>query len=87
MWLGDVIDTVVVAEGIETALSVQCATGTPSVATLSAHTMASLILPERVRSVLIAADPGHVGERCAYDAVERWACRGLAVRITRPGGR
>ena len=77
VWLGVVMDTVVVAEGIETALSVQRATCTPSVATLSAHTMASLILPERVRSVIIAADPGHVGERCAYDAAERWACRGL----------
>jgi len=72
VWLGDVMDTVVVAEGIETALSVQCATGIPSVATLSAYTMPSVILPGRVRSVVIAADPGHVGERYAYDAAERW---------------
>ena len=36
VWLGEVMDTVVVAEGIETALSVQCATGIPAVATLSA---------------------------------------------------
>jgi putative DNA primase/helicase len=86
VWLGDVMDTVVVAEGIETALSVQCATSIPSVATLSAHTMASLMLPGRVRSVIIAADLGHVGERCAYDAAERWTCRGLTVRIARPGG-
>ena len=87
VWLGEVMDTVVVAEGIETALSVQCATGIPAVATLSAYTMASLILPKKVCSVLIAADADHVGERCAHDAAEQWASQGLAVRIARPGGR
>ena len=87
VWLGDVTDTIVVAEGIETALSVQAATGLPSVATLCAYTLPSLVLPERARSVVIAADPGQVGERWAVAAADRWVAEGRRVRIALPDGR
>lgn len=85
VWLGNIIDTVAIAEGIETALSVQCATAIPAVASLSAHTLSSLLLPDRARIVVIAADAGNVGERCAHDAAERWTSEGRTVRIALPG--
>ena len=53
---------IVVAEGIETALSVQACTGTPAVAALSAYFLPDLMLPCSASRVIIAADTGATGE-------------------------
>jgi phage/plasmid primase-like uncharacterized protein len=84
--LGVPDDTLLVAEGIETALSVQQVYGVPAWAALSATGMQNLVLPERVKLVIICADnDGHgVGNRAAEHAAKNWAGEGRAVKITTP---
>jgi hypothetical protein len=73
-----------VAEGIETSLSYMQLTGTPTWAALSAGGMRSLILPENVVEVVIAADPDPVGMISARAAARRWIGEGRRVAIARP---
>jgi hypothetical protein len=75
-----------VSEGIETGLSVQQATGIPTLAALSAAGMKALLLPASVRDVFIAADPDDVGMDAAQTAARRWHAEGRIVRIVRPPG-
>jgi len=75
---------VAVAEGIETGLSVQQATGIPTIAALSAAGVQALLLPARVREVFIAADPDDVGMKAAEAAARRWHAEGRIVRIVKP---
>jgi phage/plasmid primase-like uncharacterized protein len=75
---------VAVSEGIETGLSVQQATGIPTIAALSAAGMQTLILPARVQEVFIAADPDDVGMKAAHSAARRWHADGRVVRIVKP---
>jgi hypothetical protein len=88
VWLSDEREPhrITVAEGIETALSVQAATGIPAVAALSAHFLPHLVLPVSVREVLLAADPGKVGEEWAGRAAEKWHREGRSVSIALPKG-
>ncbi len=75
-----------VAEGIETGLSVQHATGIPTWAALSAGGMRNLILPKLPHAtfVTIAADADQVGIHSAQFAAERWISEGRKVRIVLP---
>ncbi|WP_457089481.1 toprim domain-containing protein [Microvirga sp. P5_D2] len=75
-----------VAEGIETALSVQLATGIPAWSALSANGIRALRLPPLPLAtvVTIAADPDPVGMNAACDAAERWLAEGREVRIAAP---
>jgi hypothetical protein len=84
--LGDVRDAMVIAEGVETALSASRLIGFPAVATLGAANMRGLVVPTRVRRVVIAADRDEkaVGERAARDLGERLAARGVDARIAFP---
>lgn len=84
--LGDIRDAMVVAEGVETALSASRMIGVPAVATLGAGNMRALIVPPRVRRVVIAADrdPKGVGERAARDLGERLAACGVDASIVFP---
>jgi putative DNA primase/helicase len=75
-----------VSEGIETGLSVQQATGIPTLAALSAAGMQALVLPAGVQEVFIAADPDSVGMKAAQVAARRWHAEGRIVRIVRPPG-
>jgi putative DNA primase/helicase len=75
---------VAVAEGIETGLSVQQATGIPTIAALSAAGVQALLLPARIREVFIAADPDEVGLKAAEAAARRWHGEGRIVRIVKP---
>jgi hypothetical protein len=88
VWLHDEHEPyrIVVAEGVETALSVQAATGIPAVAALSAYFLPHLLLPASVHDVLIAADPGNVGEEWASRAADRWHREGRSVSIALPRG-
>ena len=84
--LGKCGEHLAVAEGIETARSVQQATGIPAWAALSAGGIRSLILPPLPLAavVTIAADPDPVGMRAAMAAAERWHAEGRQVRVARP---
>lgn len=86
--LADVNDTLVVAEGIETAASVMLATGFPAWAAISAVGLQLLVLPPVpiASNVVIAADHDRngVGIRAAHTAAKRWYAEGRHVRIALP---
>ena len=75
-----------VAEGIESALSVQQASGIPAWAALSTSGMRSLELPPDINMVVICADNdvNGAGEIAAKAAAERWIAEGRRVRIAMP---
>jgi phage/plasmid primase-like uncharacterized protein len=73
-----------VAEGIETALSVQQITNLPTVAALSAAGMRSLRWPPQVRRLWIAADNDEVGRGAAEVLLERALRAGLQAHIKLP---
>lgn len=77
-------DTVAVCEGIETGLSYQEATGTPTWCALSAGGIRSLILPPEICNVIVACDPDPVGVMAARAAARRWLDEGRHVSICRP---
>ncbi len=78
MPLDQIGDTLALAEGIETALSVQQLTNLPTWACLSAVGLQKVVLLERIRHALIACDGDPVGRRHATKA---------AVRLEREGRR
>ena len=80
--------SLVLAEGIETALSVMQATSKPTWACLSTSGLKSVTLPREVREVVIAADGDEPGEKAAHDAAQRFMAEGRTVRIMRaPDGK
>jgi putative DNA primase/helicase len=76
----------VVAEGIETALSAAVACAMPSWAALSAGGIQSLILPRDATHIVICADNDTcgIGERAARNAAARWFAEGRRVRVAMP---
>ena len=72
-----------VAEGIETALTAIVA-NVPAWAALSSGGIRSLILPEVVRDIMIAADPDTVGMVAARAAPLRWRAEGRRVVVACP---
>jgi putative DNA primase/helicase len=75
-----------IAEGIETALSVGQSCGLVAWAALSAGGIRNLVLPAEARMVLICADndANGVGQRNANAAAERFLAAGRRVRIALP---
>jgi len=73
-----------IAEGIETALSAMQATGSPTWAAMSAPGLRSLHLPPVVRDIIVLADGDAAGEAAAKAAALRWSRAGRLVRIARP---
>jgi putative DNA primase/helicase len=73
-----------VAEGIENALSGTQATGIPSWAAGSATAFKSVVIPEVVQHIIILADPDSTGLREAQAAVDRWESEGKRVTIAVP---
>ena len=75
-----------IAEGIETALSVGQSCGLVAWAALSAGGIRNLVLPPDARMVLICADndANGVGQRAANAAAERFLAEGRRVRIALP---
>ena len=82
--LGQPDDLLLVAEGIETALSAMQATGHPAWAALSTSGMRALDLPRDVRDVIVLADGDEPGEAAARDCAWRWKREGRRARIARP---
>jgi putative DNA primase/helicase len=75
-----------VAEGLETTLSVMRACALPGWAALSAGGIKSLLLPPSANMVVICADndANGVGQRAANAAAERFLAEGRRVRIAVP---
>ena len=82
--LGDVGDTVMVGEGIETCLAAMQATGQLGWAALSTSGLRALTLPEDVVDVVVLADGDDPGEAAARACARRWSREGRSVRIARP---
>jgi hypothetical protein len=78
--------TLALAEGIETALAVIEATGTPTWATVSAAGMKTVELPPHAREVELWADhdAGDAGQKAAEDAAARFVREGRTVTILMP---
>ncbi len=72
------------AEGLETALSVQQMTGIPTWATLSAGGMRALKVPFFVEEVIIFADHDQVGIKAAYEKASMLAGMGKKVSVVKP---
>lgn len=76
----------VIAEGIESAISASELSGWPAWAALSAVGIERLMLPGEARDVVIAVDRDEsgVGERSARIAATRWRYEGRRVRLVIP---
>lgn len=79
-------DTLVIAEGIETALSVQQETKLPAWAALSATNFKSLALPAlpTAKQIFIAAVSDETGLRAAQEAKTRREANGRKVVVNHP---
>lgn len=82
--LAPVHSVLALAEGIETALSVQQALGLPSWAVLSASNYRGLVLPDTVKEITIAADNDEAGLKAAHKAAELWSDKGKFVQVIHP---
>jgi len=82
--LGRTGDGLMIAEGIETALSAMQTTGHAAWAALSTSGLRSLDLPGGARDVIVLADGDDAGEAAACDCAWRWKREGRRVRIARP---
>ena len=74
----------VIGEGIESSASAGLLIGAPAWAAIAAGNMSSIVLPETVKAVIVAADPDPVGQREAEAAARRWQAEGRVVRIATP---
>jgi hypothetical protein len=89
-WLGDSDvsadpeGVVLVAEGIETALSVMQLFGRPTWAALGTALLQQLELPENHRDIVICADRDPAGALAAHAAARRFAAQGRRVRVVQP---
>jgi putative DNA primase/helicase len=82
--LGPNDECIMIAEGIETALSAMQATGQTAWAALSTSGLRTLELPAEAREVVVLADGDKPGEVAARAAALRWKGEGRRVRIARP---
>lgn len=81
--IGEPQETLALAEGIETALSVAVSTNLPCWACICAHGLEAVELPPTVREVLIFADKdrSNTGECSAQRLAQRLSAQGIAVRV------
>jgi hypothetical protein len=84
--LGEIADAVVIAEGVESALSASAALGLPGVAALGCANLRRLALPDRVRRVVIAPDrdASGAGERAARELGRALIARGISAALAWP---
>ena len=76
----------VIAEGIETTLSVMEATELPGWVSLSANGLRGLELPPEVKRIIICADndQNKVGQTAANETATKLARKGYRVKIAMP---
>jgi DNA primase len=82
--LAPALDQVILAEGMEDALTLQRGIGLPAWAAAGAGLLPSIVLPRNIRSVAIGADADPAGETSAQEACRRFVEDGRSVRILRP---
>lgn len=82
--LSRAVSSLVLAEGIETALSASQLRGLPAWSTLSAGNMEKIILPERIKEVIIAADHDECGLTSASKTARKLKAEGRFVSIIFP---
>jgi DNA primase len=75
---------VLICEGLEDALSIQQTLPEMAVWCGMGAAMRSILLPESVRSVIIAADNDEAGEKHSYALAKRLRLQGRHVKICRP---
>jgi hypothetical protein len=75
-----------VAEGIETALSCMQLFGIPAWAALSTSGLMAMELPAKIKSVVIATDndTNGAGHHAATTAYYRWVAEGRATQLIMP---
>jgi phage/plasmid primase-like uncharacterized protein len=86
VWPDEFGDILAIAEGIETALSFTKLSGVPCVAALAAGFIGALIVPDRVRELIIAADHDEngAGLRAAQAAAHKLWAPWRRVRVLVP---
>ena len=84
--LGEVDTAVVIAEGVESALSASILTGLPAWATLGTSGMAAAQIPYDVRSITIFADGDEPGKAAAAKLAARLKDEGRAPSVIVPRG-
>jgi putative DNA primase/helicase len=82
--LAPVTDTVLLAEGIETAFSAMQLTGLPGWSTLHTSGLTAVQLPPEIRTVTIAADHDAPGLAAAEALCARLESEGRSVTMIRP---
>lgn len=82
--LGEVVDELIICEGLEDGLTLHQELELPVWVACGASFLNSMVIPEQVRSLVIAADNDSAGERAAYQAADAMAVLGRRVRIMRP---
>jgi phage/plasmid primase-like uncharacterized protein len=84
--LAPAAQTILIGEGIETALAAMTATAQPAWAALSSSGLVALRLPASVRTVIISADHDRsgAGERAARAAADRWLAEGRRIVLAMP---
>lgn len=82
--LADAASKIIVAEGIETALSVMQRTGVPAWAALSTAGLKRLVMPSACQKIIIACDNDPAGIKAAHDAADKWTKEGREVSLAIP---
>lgn len=77
-------ETLVLAEGIETALTILEATSLPVWATLGTSGLRGIVIPHTVRTVVLAVDNDQAGIEAARDATARLIKEGRTVKQVLP---
>lgn len=79
-------ETLILAEGIETALALTIALDEPAWACISAHFLSTAIIPYDVKTVIIGADNDrkHTGQISAYTLANRLRKEGKQTRVMIP---
>ena len=77
--------TLAIAEGVESGLAFQEATGIPTWVALCRSNLPKVAIPNTVRELVIATDGDEPGRQAARQAAERWTREGVHVRIADPG--
>jgi DNA primase len=87
IWFGTPGPTLYVAEGPESALSVRALGYSFVACTIDAGNMASLEVPEYVKSVVIIPDNDSAGKTAAAQLLIKLGCKGLKVQTVQlPAG-
>lgn len=82
--LAPVAREMIIAEGIEDALTLQQELGIPAWAAAGAGMLQRVLIPEGATSIIIGADRDDAGEAAAQAVAQRLAAEGRTVRIIRP---